>query len=130
MPALPRVIIGKMICATIQKARCRPKSYPTLVRRLEPKIVDWIKGATDWQDVDVGQSRVLIFETPLPNGARCFFRFWPESRMPLLDEISSGIQDEALRAALGINPVHPIGFRIRRRAATDIRLDLRPLFLE
>ena len=100
MPTLPRVNNGKLICRTILKARRRPKSYPTLVRRLEPKILEWVRGATDWQDADVGQSRVLIFETPLPNGSTFFVRFWSEPRMPLLCEIPSGIQDDALRVCL------------------------------
>jgi hypothetical protein len=97
MPALPRVVDGKLICRTIQKARQRPKSYPTLVRRVQPKILDWIRGATDWDDADAGQSRMLSFETPLPNGAMFFIRFWSEPRTPLLCEIPSGIQNDALR---------------------------------
>ena len=105
MPTLPRGANGKLICRTILKARRRPKSYPTLVRRLQPKILEWIKGATDWQDADVCQSRVLIFETPLRNGSTFFVRFWSEPRTPLLCEIPSGIQDEALRTSL-VNNAH------------------------
>jgi hypothetical protein len=70
------------------------------MRRLEPKILDWIRAATEWKDVDAGQSRMLIFETPLPNGATFFIRFWSEPRKPLLCEVPSGIQDDALRVWL------------------------------
>ena len=100
MRAVPRVVNGTVITRTILRARRRPKSYPTLVRRVEPAVLEWINCATDWPDVSVGEARVLIFETPLPNGATFFVRLWSEPRMPLLCEIPSGIQDDALRGAL------------------------------
>ena len=100
MSAVPRLVGNDYVSRTILPARRRPKLYPDLVPRLEPVIAEWIKSAADWPDLGLGRSRVLTFETPLPGGATFFVRFWSEPRTALLCEVPSGIQDEALRAAL------------------------------
>lgn len=100
MRQVPLVVDGDCISRIILPARRRPKSYPTLVRKLEPVIAAWIASAVDWPDLGLGQSRMLVFETRLPGGATFFVRFWSEPGAPLLCEAPSGIQDDALRAVL------------------------------
>ena len=100
MPKVPLVVGGDCISRVILPARSRPKSHITLAKQLGPVIAAWISSAVEWPDLGLGQSRVLVFETPLPGGATFFVRFWSEPDAPLLCEVPSGIQDDALRAVL------------------------------
>ena len=101
---------------TILERRLRPLAPPALAKRLEAVIAEWIRAATTWEGLALGESRCLIFDTTLADGVTFSIRFWSEPGAPLLCELPSGKQEPALATFFrpdALQWVERNGFRIR-----------------
>ena len=115
-PKVPVPRAGDEIVRTILERRRRALDPPALAKRLEGVIAEWIRAATTWESLALGESRCLVFDTALAEGVTFSIRFWSEPSAPLLCELPSGRQEPAL--AKFFRPgaeewVESHGFRIR-----------------
>ena len=87
---VPRVVDKQKIARIILPARCHPRGAAAITDTLRPVVAEWIRAASDWPDLALGETRCLIFDTTLPSGAPGCVRLWFESDTPLLYDTPSG----------------------------------------